>query len=118
MAKAVFHRNQRVWVESVGAWAVVEKIVPVWAQGFDEPVKISYDVGLGRNFQANELRAEQEDEEVAGRSGASVASSAGPQQMADGRSLPSSPLPRQLSRGGHRHQLTGAAGGRPGGIRP
>ena len=64
MAKAVFNRNQRVWVESVGAWAVVEKIVPVWARGFDEPVKISYDVGLGRNFQAHELRAEQEDDEA------------------------------------------------------
>ncbi len=64
MAKAVFHRNQRVWVESVGAWAVVEKIVPLWAKGFDEPVKISYDVGLGRSFNANELRADQESEET------------------------------------------------------
>jgi len=64
MAKALFHRNQRVWVESVGAWAVVEKIVPLWAKGFDEPVKISYDVGLGRTFNANELRADQETEET------------------------------------------------------
>jgi hypothetical protein len=62
MAKAAFHRNQRVWVESVGAWAVIEKIVPLWAQGFDEPVRISYDVGLGRNFQAHELRAEPEED--------------------------------------------------------
>ncbi len=59
MAKAVFQRNQRVWVESVGAWAVIEKIVPVWARGFDEPVRVTYDVGLGRDFHAHELRGEQ-----------------------------------------------------------
>jgi len=58
MAKAVFQRNQRVWVESVGAWAVVERIEPVWAKGFEEPVKVTYDVGLGRSFAASELKAE------------------------------------------------------------
>ena len=58
MAKAQFHRNQKVWVDSVGAWANVEKIVPTWARGFDEPVRITYDVGLGREFQAHELRPE------------------------------------------------------------
>ena len=46
MAKAVFQRNQRVWVESVGAWALIEKIEPVWAKGFEEP---GY---LGRRRQA------------------------------------------------------------------
>jgi len=58
MAKAVFQRNQRVWVESVGVWGVIEKITPVWARGFDEPIKVTYDLGLGRDFQANELRPE------------------------------------------------------------
>lgn len=58
MAKAVFQRNQRVWVESVGVWGVVEKITPVWARGFDEPIKVTYDLGLGREFQAHELRPE------------------------------------------------------------
>ena len=58
MAKTQFHRNQKVWVPTVGAWAVIEKIVPIWAKGFDEPVKITYDVGLGREFQAHELQAE------------------------------------------------------------
>ena len=58
MAKAQFHRNQKVWVESVGAWAVVERIVPTWARGFDEPVRITYDVGLGREFHAHELKPE------------------------------------------------------------
>jgi hypothetical protein len=64
MAKAQFHKNQKVWVESVGAWAVIEQIVPIWAKGFDEPVKITYEVGLGREFQAHELRAEDETEEA------------------------------------------------------
>ena len=59
MAKAQFHRHQRVWVESVGAWAVIEKIIPVWAKGFGEPVRVTYDVGMGREFLASELRAEQ-----------------------------------------------------------
>ncbi|MEI7933224.1 MAG: hypothetical protein WCI21_09260 [Alphaproteobacteria bacterium] len=59
MAKAQFHRNQKVWVESVGAWATVEKIVPVWARGFEEPVRITYDVGLGREFHPHELRPEE-----------------------------------------------------------
>jgi hypothetical protein len=60
MAKAQFHRNQRVWVESVGTWASIEKIVPAWAKGFDEPVRITYDVGLGRDFLAHELQGEEE----------------------------------------------------------
>lgn len=58
MAKAVFQRNQKVWVESVGAWAIVDRIEPVWAKGFDEPVRVTYDVGLGRPFLAHELRPE------------------------------------------------------------
>jgi hypothetical protein len=62
MAKAQFHRNQKVWVESVGAWATVERINPVWAKGFDEPVRITYEVGLGREFLATELRAENREE--------------------------------------------------------
>jgi hypothetical protein len=68
MAKAVFQKNQRVWVESVGAWAIIEKIVPVWAKGFEEPVKVAYDVGLGRDFAGHELRAEQEADDLADES--------------------------------------------------
>jgi hypothetical protein len=59
VAKAQFHKNQKVWVEAVGAWASIEKIIPVWSKGFDEPVKITYDVGLGREFRAEELRPEE-----------------------------------------------------------
>ena len=70
MAKAQFHKHQKVWVESVGAWASVEKLVPVWSKGFDEPIRITYDVGLGREFLAHELRAEEE-------SGDAVAEDAG-----------------------------------------
>ena len=67
MAKAQFHRGQRVWVESVGAWASVEKLTPVWAKGFDEPVRLTYDVGLGREFQGVELRAEASCADPAGQ---------------------------------------------------
>jgi len=55
MARAQFQKGQRVWVECVGAWTTVEKVQPVWAKGFDEPVRVTYDVGLGREFQAHEL---------------------------------------------------------------
>jgi hypothetical protein len=65
MAKAVFHRNQKVWVETVGTWAVIEKIVPVWAKGFEEPVRVTYDVGLGREFLAQELQPEERSEDEA-----------------------------------------------------
>src|SRR5580698_4941255 len=65
MAKALFHRNQKVWVELVGTWAVIERVVPVWAKGFDEPVRITYDVGLGREFQGHELQPEERSEEGA-----------------------------------------------------
>lgn len=60
MAKAQFHRNQKVWVSTVGTWAVIEKIVPIWAKGFNEPVRVTYEVGLGRPFMADELQAEEQ----------------------------------------------------------
>lgn len=62
MARAQFQKGQKVWVECVGAWASIEKVMPVWAKGFDEPVRISYDIGLGREFTATELMAPAEDE--------------------------------------------------------
>jgi hypothetical protein len=62
MAKAQFHRHQKVWVDSVGAWANIERIIPVWAKGFDEPVRITYDVGLGREFRGEELKADSPSE--------------------------------------------------------
>ncbi|MDC7683654.1 hypothetical protein PQU92_10220 [Asticcacaulis sp. BYS171W] len=60
MAKAVFHRHQRVYVEPVGTWAIIDKVNPVWAKGFEEPVRVTYDCGLGREFRAEELTAESE----------------------------------------------------------
>jgi hypothetical protein len=62
MARAQFQKGQKVWVECVGAWAQIEKVQPVWAKGFEEPVKVTYDVGLGREFQATELMLPTEDE--------------------------------------------------------
>lgn len=65
MAKAQFHRNQKVWVDTVGTWANIEQIVPVWAKGFDEPVRITYEVGLGRPFLGHELQPEEQIEDTA-----------------------------------------------------
>ncbi|MEZ5937593.1 MAG: hypothetical protein R3C52_05165 [Hyphomonadaceae bacterium] len=62
MAKATFHKNQRVFVKPVGTWAVVEQVVPHWVKGLEEPLKIHYDVGLGREFAASELVAETSEE--------------------------------------------------------
>lgn len=59
MAKAQFHKNQRVFVKPVSTWAQIEKVLPQWAKGLDEPVRITYDVGLGRPFGADELQAEE-----------------------------------------------------------
>lgn len=56
MAKAQFHKNQRVFVKTVGTWSVVEKIIPHWTKGIDEPLRIHYEVGLGREFSADELQ--------------------------------------------------------------
>lgn len=61
MARAQFQKGQKVWVECVGAWAQIEKVQPVWAKGFEEPVKVTYDVGLGREFQGSELLLPTED---------------------------------------------------------
>jgi hypothetical protein len=58
MAKAQFHKNQRVYVVPVGTWALVERVIPHWAKGLDEPIRIFYDVGLGREFLAEELESE------------------------------------------------------------
>jgi hypothetical protein len=65
MAKAQFHRNQKVWVDTVGTWATIEQIAPVWAKGFDEPVRITYEVGLGRPFQGHELQPEETIDPIA-----------------------------------------------------
>jgi hypothetical protein len=59
MAKAVFHKNQRVYVRPVGTWALVEHVVPHWAKGLEEPIRVHYDCGLGREFTAEELQQEE-----------------------------------------------------------
>lgn len=59
MAKALFHKSQRVFVKPVGTWAVIESVVPHWVKDVDEPLRISYDCGLGRVFHAHELVSEQ-----------------------------------------------------------
>jgi hypothetical protein len=69
MAKAIFHKNQRVYVKPVGTWAVIERVVPHWTKGLEEPLRITYDVGLGREFGAEELETGQDErEDIAGES--------------------------------------------------
>lgn len=55
MAKAEFHKSQRVFVEPVGTWALIESVIPHWVKDVPEPLRITYDCGLGREFQAHEL---------------------------------------------------------------
>src|SRR4029078_6872572 len=50
MAKAKYHKSQRVFVKPVGTWAYVEAVVPKWIKGCEEPIKITYDCGMGREF--------------------------------------------------------------------
>ena len=69
MAKAQFHKNQRVFVKPVGTWAQVERVLPQWAKDVEEPIRISYDVGLGREFGADELASEASSTRVAGYDG-------------------------------------------------
>jgi hypothetical protein len=37
MAKAKYHKSQRVLVKPVGTWAHVEAVVPKWVKGCEEP---------------------------------------------------------------------------------
>ncbi|MEE2923121.1 MAG: hypothetical protein VYC38_15270 [Pseudomonadota bacterium] len=59
MAKAAFHKSQRVFVKPVGTWALVEQVIPHWVKDVDEPLRITYECGLGRTFQAHELAPEE-----------------------------------------------------------
>ncbi|MBL8538064.1 MAG: hypothetical protein JNM59_11730 [Hyphomonadaceae bacterium] len=61
MAKAVFHKGQRVYVKPVGTWASIEIVNPQWVKGVEEPLRVTYDVGLGREFQAHELAAQDRE---------------------------------------------------------
>ena len=69
MAKAAFHKNQRVYVKPVGTWALIEHVVPHWAKGIEEPIRVHYDVGLGREFAAEELQSEEPTAEISHNNG-------------------------------------------------
>jgi hypothetical protein len=61
MARVTFEKGQRVFVRPLGCWAVIERVLPQWIKGVEAPLKIFYDVGLGRDFAANELSPGQID---------------------------------------------------------
>ncbi|MEO0883236.1 MAG: hypothetical protein AAFY34_10940 [Pseudomonadota bacterium] len=58
MAKAIFHKGQRVFVKPVGTWSIVQEVVPHWVKDVDEPLRVTYELGLGRDFTAGELISE------------------------------------------------------------
>ena len=58
MAKAKYHKSQRVFVKPVGTWACVEAVVPKWVKGCEEPIKVAYECGMGREFAQEELEEE------------------------------------------------------------
>lgn len=58
MAQAKFHKSQRVFVEPVGTWAHIERVVPQWVRDCAEPIKVLYDCGMGREFSEEELSEE------------------------------------------------------------
>jgi hypothetical protein len=55
MARVTFEKGQRVYVRPLGCWATIERILPQWVKGVEAPLKIFYDVGLGRDFASGEL---------------------------------------------------------------
>jgi hypothetical protein len=59
--KAVFHKGQRVYVKPVATWATIERVNPQWVKGVEEPLRVTYDTGLGREFHAHELSAEDRE---------------------------------------------------------
>ena len=69
MAKALFHKNQRVFVKPVGTYALIEKVIPHWVKDVPEPLRVTYDVGLGREFTGGELVSEAKLNERTGLSG-------------------------------------------------
>ena len=66
MAKARYHKSQRVFVKPVGTWGFIENIVPKWIKGVEEPIKIHYDVGMGREFSQDELDASETPLDIPG----------------------------------------------------
>jgi hypothetical protein len=66
MAKAIYHKHQRVFVRPVGTWAIIEQVKPQWVKDIEEPVRVYYDCGLGRDFMTDELAAEQNESVEAG----------------------------------------------------
>jgi hypothetical protein len=58
MAKAMFQKGQRVLVRPVGVWSTVDRVIPQWVKGVEEPLRIHYDVGLGRDFAQLDLVGE------------------------------------------------------------
>ena len=42
MATALFHKNPAVYVKPVGTWALIERVLPQWVKGMDEPLRVMW----------------------------------------------------------------------------
>jgi hypothetical protein len=58
MAKAKYHKAQRVFVKPVGTWAYVEAVVPNGSKAATSPSRSPNDCGMGRDFAQEELEEE------------------------------------------------------------
>jgi hypothetical protein len=98
MAKAKYHKSQRVFVKPVGTWAYIEAVVEKWIKGCEEPMKIGYDVGMGREFAPEELEPES-----SGLHNGSVEETFTGEwrSLEERRAMWASSLPRHPSAGGH-----------------
>ena len=100
MAKAKYHKSQRVFVKPVGTWAHVEAVVPKWVKGCEEPIKISYECGMVRAFAQEELeesspRSKSTPETGSGRGASFVGTIAG--RAPTNASITPSPAPIRWS---------------------
>lgn len=95
MAKAKYHKAQRVFVKPVGTWAYVEAVVSKWVKGCDEPIKIAYDCGMGREFAQEELEEESTGlpDRLRQRCQRRVARVARPESLEERRAMRSPPYP-------------------------
>ena len=93
MAKAKYHKSQRVFVKPVGTWAYVEAVVPKWVKGCEEPIKIAYDCGMGREFAQEELEEESTalQANAGKRARRHLARRARPQSLEERRAMRASP---------------------------
>jgi hypothetical protein len=85
MAKAKYHK--------FGTWVHVEAVVPKWVKGCEEPIKIAYDCGMGREFAQEELEEESAALQANGANGLGPWRILRTQSLEKRRPMQASPFP-------------------------